>query len=565
MYTSIKSSKIFLAVLMLAFVFQQSVVAQNKIKDKAITAAIDQVFQEWDQENTPGCALGIIKDGELIYAKGYGLANMEYNIPNDANSVFRIGSTSKQFTAACIVLLAEQGKLSLDNTLAQYFPDFPDYAKQINIRHLLNHTSGIRDYLTLTYLKGMDDDDYYTDEDLMRWLVNQNDLNFMPGDEFTYSNSGYWLLGQIVKEVSGMTMAAFAEKEIFQPLGMNNTHFHDDHNLIVKNRASGYSPTGEDSYRLDMTTLNMIGDGGIFTTIQDIKKWDDAYYNSKVLNKSFWKMMTTKGVLNNGETIDYASGLFLTPYKGLPTINHGGAFVGFRAEYLKFPEQKVSIAVFANRGDANPTKKAFQVADILLKDQLVEELTEEATVEAKPQMNVAELSLEQLAGDYEIQTGVVMQVSLEDEQLTIVQNWNNATYPVARVEGNTFKIPGEDGISFSFLDEKDGFTQQLTILQGGSETTCERVDPVDTSKVNKEDFVGKFYSKELDVNYHFFLAENELNVKLGHYDAVPISLVGADEFFYQGMSLRFQREGDKVTGFLMDAGRVSNLKFEKIN
>lgn len=565
MFTSFKSFKILLSVFMLTFVFQQNIHAQNKIKNAKVTDAIDKVFQEWDQENTPGCALGIIKDGELIYAKGYGLANMEYNIPNDANSVFRIGSTSKQFTAACIVLLAEQGELSLDNTLYQYFPEFPDYAKTITIRHLLNHTSGIRDYLTLTYLKGLGDDDYYTDEDLMRWLVRQTDVNFTPGDEFTYSNSGYWLLAQIVKEVTGMTMAKYAEKEIFKPLGMNDTHFHDDHNRIVKNRASGYSPVDETSYELNMTTLNMIGDGGIFTTIGDIKKWDDAYYNSKVLNKNFWKMMTTKGVLNSGKEIDYASGLFLTPYKGLPTINHGGAFVGFRAEYLKFPEQKVSIAIFANRGDANPTKKAFQVADILLKDELVEEtVVEEEKVQVKAITSGAELSLEQLTGDYEIQAGVVMKVSIENDVLNIVQSWNNASYDVERMEGNTFQIPGEAGISFTFSNEKDGASQQLTILQGGSETTCERVDPVDTSDVKLEDFVGEFYSQELDVSYYFLVAENELKIKLGHYDPVAISVIGADEFFYQGMSLRFLRDGDELTGFLLDAGRVSNLKFEKV-
>jgi len=168
--------------------------------------AIDKIFEDWNQPNTPGCALGIIQNGELVYAKGYGLANMEYDIPNSATSVFRIGSTSKQFTAASIVLLVEQGKLSLDDKLSDYFPAFPEFAKTITVRHLLNHTSGIRDYLQLSFLKGLGDDDYYTDENVMDWLVNQADLNFVPGEEFMYSNSGYWLLGQIVKEASGMNI-----------------------------------------------------------------------------------------------------------------------------------------------------------------------------------------------------------------------------------------------------------------------------------------------------------------------------------------------------------------------
>jgi len=332
------------------------------------TKSIDNIFSEWDKAGVPGCALGIMKDGDLIYSNGYGLANLEYNIPNSPNSVFRIASTSKQFTAACIILLAEQKKLNLDNSLSQFFPDFPEYADKITIRHLLNHTSGIRDYLTLSWLKGLGNNDYYEDKDVMNWLVSQRDLNFKPGDEFLYSNSGYWLLGQIVNKVAGMNMAEFAKKEIFDRLNMTSTHFHNNHKQIVENRASGYVPTDGSSYQISMTTLDMIGDGGIFTTINDIKKWDDSFFDSSVLSKEFWTAMTQQGVLNNGEIIDYASGLGISEYKGLKKISHGGAFVGFRAEFIRFPEQHISIAIFANRGDANPTAKAYQVADIVLKE-----------------------------------------------------------------------------------------------------------------------------------------------------------------------------------------------------
>ena len=335
---------------LLLFVISSTVYSFGQIKE---SQSIDSIFTEWNKTDVPGCALGIIRDGKLIYAKGYGMANMEYDIPNSASSVFRIGSTSKQFTAASIVLLAEKDKLSLDDNLKSLFPDFPEYAEKITIRHLLNHTSGIRDYLQISYLKGLGDDDYYTDGDVMNWLTNQSDLNFNPGEEFLYSNSGYWLLGQIVKKVSGKNMADFAHEEIFGPLAMNNTHFHNDHTQIVKNRASGYVPSGNDGYKISMTTLDMIGDGGIFTTINDIKKWDDSYYNSNVLSKRFWDMMTQQGILNSGEVIDYASGLDIGEYKGLKTIRHGGAFVGFRAELLRFPEQRLSIAIFANRGDAS--------------------------------------------------------------------------------------------------------------------------------------------------------------------------------------------------------------------
>lgn len=528
--------------------------------------SIDSIFSEWSVPNSPGCALGIIKDGNLIYAEGYGLANMEYDIPNAASSVFRIGSTSKQFTAACIVLLAEREQLSLDNTLDQYFPDFPKYAKRITIRNLLNHTSGIRDYLMITYLKGFRDDEYYEDQDIMDWLTSQEDLNFKPGTEFLYSNSGYWLLGQIVGEVAGMNMADFAQKELFEPLGMRNTHFHNDHTQIVKNRASGYYPTEDESYQISMTNLDMIGDGGIFTSIDDIKKWDDAFYSSSVLSKEFWKMMTQQGVLNSGDEIDYAAGLFMGEYKGLKTISHGGAFVGFRAELIRFPEQGVSIAIFANRGDANPTRKAYQVADILLKDQFIVEEEKDDGEEPMPEASqpAVELSLEQLIGVYQIEPGVTVKLSAVDDSLSLLQSWNESSYNIGRTSGNTFQIPGEANVSFVFSELKDGLTQRLTVYQGGNASVCERKEEIDLSKIDLDDYVGDFFSSELDATYRIYLQNGGLTIQVRNNEPAALIIIDKDNLTFYGNTLRFKKKGSKVSGFELDAGRVKNLKFKKV-
>jgi CubicO group peptidase (beta-lactamase class C family) len=523
--------------------------------------AIDSVFTEWNKPNTPGCALGIIKDGELIYAKGYGLANMEYDIPNSPASVFRIGSTSKQFTAACIVLLAEKGKLNLDDNLKSIFPDFPDYAESITVRHLLNHTSGIRDYLQLAYLKGFGDDDYYTDDDIMNWLVNQSELNFKPGEEFLYSNSGYWLLGQIVNKVSGMNMADFAQKEFFEPLGMNNTHFHNDHTQIVKNRASGYVPDKSEAYKISMTTLDMIGDGGIFTTINDIKKWDDAYYESRVLSREFWSMMTQQGVLNNGEVIDYASGLMISKYKGLKTVRHGGAFVGFRAELLRFPEQKITIAIFANRGDANPSRMANQVADIILNEEFIEEgINKDKKIDSPEK----EFQLNQLVGNYEVQPGIIISLSIKNDSLNVLQIWNKSTYNIAKVSGNTFQIPGEKDLSFTFSNLTEGHTQTLSILQGGRETKAERKRDVDVSGIDLNNYSGSYYSKELNVTYNFKVEDGILKATIeNNQSLMDLTISDLDEFTMELGLIRFQREGGVISGFELDSGRVKNLKFEK--
>ncbi|NQZ44635.1 MAG: serine hydrolase [Flavobacteriaceae bacterium] len=527
--------------------------------------AIDSLFMEWDNTDTPGAALGIFKDGETLYAKGYGMANMEYDIPNNAQSVFRIASTSKQFTAACIVLLAEEGKLSLDDSLRSIFPDFPAYAEQITVRHLLNHTSGIRDYLSVAYLKGLSGDDFYTDSDIMAWLVRQTDLNFNPGDEFLYSNSGYWLLGQIVNIKSGMNMADYAQKKLFVPLGMDHTHFHNDHNRIVRNRATGYTPTEDGGYEISRTTLDMIGDGGIFTSIADIKKWDDAYYDREVLSDAFWAEMTQQGVLNDGETIEYASGLFVETYKGLKTINHGGAFVGFRAELMRFPEERLTIALFANRADANPSRKAGLVADILLKDQLQVDDTQEVSLSPQtlPPPEVI-FDLEQIIGTYEIEVGVTVDLSVANDTLQVIQNWNKATYPLLRTQGNSFQIPGRDTMSFTFSALEDGQTQTMTVDQEGRQTIANRKAALDLSGVDVNDFVGSYYSPELDATYSFTLENGLLEARIGGMGTPSECTPNAiDQYTFRYGLLRFQRKDGQISGFELDSGRVKNLKFNK--
>jgi CubicO group peptidase (beta-lactamase class C family) len=537
----------------------------NTISKKQ-SKAIDKIFTDWDKKDTPGCGLGVMKDGQLIYARGYGMANLEYDIKNNSKSVYRIGSTSKQFTAASIVLLVEKGKLSLDDSLNKFFPDFPTYAKNITIRHLLNHTSGVRDYLTLSFLKGIGPDDFFTDKDVMQWLINQTELNFTPGEEFVYSNSGYWLLGQIVNQVAEMTMAEFAEKEIFKPLGMYNTHFHNDHTQIVKNRASGYRPNDEKGFQISMTTLDMIGDGGIFTSIQDIKKWDDAYYDSKVLSKKFWEMMTQQGKLNNNEEIDYASGLFISDHKGLKTVSHGGAFVGFRAELLRFPEQKLSIAIFANRSDASPSSMAYKVADVFLSDQYIVEIKDESKAPKEnthTSTKTMEFSYDKLIGTYELDVGIDITMSVKEDKLHAKQHWNGKEYDLVKIENNTYQIDDTPHIKFTFTDLKDNFTQNVTVDNAGRITESKRKPDIDLSEITLEDFVGDFYSKELDVNYKMFLEDGLIKAKVENNDSVELSVTNKDLLNYQGIQLKFSRSNEMIDGFIMDAGRVKNLKFAK--
>jgi len=538
--------------------------ADTNTLSKEQSQAVDKIFSDWDKANAPGCGLGIIKDGKLIYARGYGMANLEYDLPNNSQSVYRIGSTSKQFTAASIVLLAENEKLSLDDSLNKFFPDFPDYAKDITVRHLLNHTSGIRDYLTISYLKGLQGDDFFTDKDVMRWLINQTELNFDPGEEYVYSNSGYWLLGQIVNQVAEMSMADFAMQEIFKPLGMSSTHFHNDHTEIVKNRASGYVPNDKDGFQISMTTLDMIGDGGIFTSIEDIKKWDDAYYESKVLSNEFWKTMTQTGKLNNGEDIDYASGLIVNKHKGLNTVSHGGAFVGFRAELLRFPDQKLSVAIFTNRGDGNPSSMAYQVADVFLSDQYqVKEETSDASEIVESIIDSQEYSAKQLLGSYQLRPGMDITITLVNDKVHALQSWNSEEYDLIKGELNSYTIDDSGDIKFTFADLQDNSTQKIWVDQQGRKSELKRKEEVDLSNINLKEFVGSYYSSELDVIYKITLVGETLKLQMKNNDPEKLNLVDKDLLSFQGSMFQFKRENDEIYDFVMNAGRAKNLKFVK--
>jgi len=335
--------------------------------------AVDKLFSRWDRPDSPGCALGIIQDGEFIYKRGYGMADLEHAVPLSAGSVFRIGSTSKQFTAMCIALLEEEGRLGLDDDIRKYIPEMPRYPSSVTIRHLIHHTSGIRDYLTLWEIAGAREQDFFTDPEVVDMLARQKELNFTPGEEMLYSNSGYFLLAEIVRRVTGASMRVYAEEKIFRPLGMTSTHFHTDSTEIVPRRACGYSTRQGGGFAISMTTLGMIGDGGVFTSVDDLLRWDRNFYDNK-LGKGkpgLIERVQIPGILNSGENLDYAFGLGITRYKGLKLVSHGGAFVGFRADMLRFPDQRFSVICLANLAQFNPSAMARRVADIFLKDQFL--------------------------------------------------------------------------------------------------------------------------------------------------------------------------------------------------
>jgi len=373
-----------------------------------LTARVDELFAQWDTEGSPGAAVGIFQDGQITYARGYGVANLDYGIPLGPQSVLRIGSISKQFVAMCIAILAEQGKLSFDDDIRTYLPEMPDYGEPVTIRHLLHHTSGIREYLTLVTLIGKPEGSGfgYTTRELVDLLARQQELNFSPGDRFSYTNSGYFLLAEIITRVSETKASAFAQENVFDPLGMNSTRFYDDPDAIIQNQAMGYSPKRDGGYRLDILRSEVIGDLGVITTVEDLLRWDNNFYDNQLGagTQELIETMFTRGRTDDGEELSYALGLEFGSYRGVRTISHGGSAVGYVAEFLQFPDHRFSIVILSNSSSFRPGRLARQIADLYLADELAEGPVSSNEPRPRPaRPEAVTLSMEELeafAGDF---------------------------------------------------------------------------------------------------------------------------------------------------------------------
>ncbi len=455
--------------ILVILIFSFSTIAQTAQNEE-----VDKLFSEWDRAGQPGGALAVIKDGRIIYSKGYGLADLEHDIPITASTNFYIGSVSKQFVTFCILLLEEEGKLNLDDKIQKYLPDFPEYEAPLTIRHFIHHTSGVRDFLTLMNLKGRSYLDNIDPDEVYELIKNQKELNFTPGDQYMYSNSCYFMLGMIVEKAAGKSLKEFAHENIFEPLGMSNTQFYDDNRDLIKNRAFSYSPREEgEGFENLIMRYDLVGSGGIYSNVEDLYLWDQNFYRNK-LGKGSQKIiekMHTEGLLNNGESTGYAFAIQNGTYRGLKTVSHGGALAGYRAQLMRFPEQNFSVILLANRSDANPNQKCYDVADIFLKDEFLPttekwEKEESGTrgndpENAEKDKSEIDIDLDQYTGSYySEELDVTYKISPADKFLN-VKIPNDPPEPFEYSEPDIFVIYGASIRFFRSDDEIKGFELDL--------------------------------------------------------------------------------------------------------
>ncbi len=531
-----------------------------------LARSVDAVFAEYAKPGSPGCSLAVVQNGRITYEKGYGLASIEYGVPIDPRrTVFDIGSTSKQITAASILLLAQDGKLSLDDEVRKHVPELPDYGTPVTIRHLLHHTSGIRDYVNLMALGGLNFEDWTTAADGLAAIMRQKTLDFPPGSEHSYSNSGYFLLSQIVERVSGKTMREFAQERIFGPLGMTNTQILDDHTKIIPYRATGYAPGPEGGFAVQMSNWEQTGDGAVQTTVEDLAKWDQNFYDPKVGGAWLVEQLQTKGKLNDGETIDYARGLMVADYRGLRRVSHSGSWAGYRAEMIRFPDQKLSVVTLCNLGTANPSALAQRVADLYLADKLQPEAPPAAAANEAPAGKVENAA--RYTGIYWSPAGgLVRRIEIRDGKLFYIRGGGNDS-ELAPLGGDRFRMVGTPvvaEVSFPVAATASNPPRRMEVVSGGGKPTVfEEVKPVSLTPEGLAAYSGTYTSPELDTTWTLAMDGGKLMLRGKRGPAMPLEPAFTDAFDSPAGLIRFQREGQKVTGFLVGAGRARDLRFEK--
>lgn len=550
--------------------------------DEQTRLQVDKVFADVQKDGSPGCALGVFRGGQVIYAKGYGLASVELNAPITPQTVFDIGSTSKQFTAASILLLEQQGKLSVNDDVRKYIPELPDYSKnsgqKITILNLLNHTSGLRDYLALLSLSGVSADSVTTDDDALALIIRQRGLNFATGSEWAYSNTGFFLLSIIVKRASGMTLREFASKNIFQPLQMTHTMFRDDHTLLIRHRALAYDPDEKSGYKLNVSYYEQLGDGAVHTSVEDLAKWDENFYSGRVGGKNLIAELEERGKLNNGKTLEYAKGLFIQTFRGLPVVRHGGAWGGYRAELLRFPDQHFSVACLCNLANANPEKRVEQVAELYLGGLM------------KP---------EQHATSSDSNSPASAPVSLTPSQMTAVAGMyrNPATKNIARISvsngklkweiyGSSFGLRALSPTEFLPVDfpveakltfELAGDRHSRTLKVSGGEMIAASYQGVTEFAPSGNElaaYTGDFKTDELGVIYRLRVMDGKLKLaEIAEPSGIPHTgmptpdmlrptIVDEFEIADQGITIHFLKDAkSKISGFDLDAGRSSAIQF----
>jgi CubicO group peptidase (beta-lactamase class C family) len=532
-------------------------------------AATDALFAHC-RADTPGCAVGIVQHGELAFAKGYGSADLDHGVPLTPHSVFYIASVAKQFTAAAMLRLVVDGALSLDDELSRHFPELPDYARSITPRHLLHHTSGLRDYLTLRQLAGLSFEDHFDNDWALAMIARQRNLDFAPGKEFGYSNSNYVLLAELVMRVSGQSLQAFCEQQFFDPLGMSQTRWGAEPHAVIPHRVTSYRQLAGGRFRRMVQNFAAFGDGNLLTTVHDLARWDAAMYDHSPRWRPLVELMLARGVLASGETLSYAGGLEHSAYREVPTIEHGGGMLGFRTHLLRMPTERLTVIFLSNVASENARARTRQLADIWQFGELAVNRPPPLTAEPASAAPIDATALDAMAGIYREPEAPHATLIVERDGGGLKARFAGVTVTLTPTAPDTFqaahgpmpmqlrRVPTDDGTRRVEVD----VPERHLVLDAASVG-----DAVDAAP-------GRYVCDEIGA---VWTIAREAGDRLLLHGAAPFGesvrlyAVGADELISSEWRLLLERDEDdmdgaqrgRVRGLLIDAGRVRALRFRR--
>jgi CubicO group peptidase (beta-lactamase class C family) len=546
----------------------------GRARTEAAPARVDRLFAQWNVPASPGCSVAISRKGSVLYAHGYGMASVELNVPITPATVMGAASISKQFTAMSVLLLAQRGTLSLDDDVSKYIPEWADRADHVTIRHLLTHTSGLREGFSLLGLAGQNP---FADENeaMVRMMARQQGVDSAAGTEFQYNNGAYNLLGSIVKRVSGQSLRDFEQENIFKPLGMSRTQIRDSAGLVIPNRSSGYTQdTG--GLRATSEVLGVVGNAGLYTTPGDLLRWEQNFTDPRVGTSELLAAMQTPVVLNNGKPAPYGFGFFLESYRGLRTVEHSGSDRGISANLIRFPDQNLAIALLCNSDAINPIDLTQQVADIYLEG--APGLTPRAAESAPAAtVNLPESELRARAGLYRNSSastpattawGGIPDLEISERGGKLIGHSyysDDADFDLTMSDERRVRSPG--GSMFEFAPTAAAHPQEwrVTGTNGGGEAVFELVN-VQPQPAELTAFASEYWSGELQAEYGIALRDSALAIRQPGTGEVSLVAFAKDTFVGSGVGIvKFFRDArGAVAGFTISRYNVRNVRFERV-
>lgn len=517
---------------------------------------IDSVFAAVDGTSRPGCALGVARQGVPLYLRGYGMSDLQHGVAITPRSIFHVASISKQFAAFAVALLAQDGRLSLDDPVRRHVPELPPWADRITIRQMIHHTSGVRDQWELLGLAGWRyPADLFTQGDVLAILSRQRALNFAPGTEYLYSNGAYTLLAVIVERVSGRSLRAFSQERIFEPLGMRDTHVHDDHTMVVPGRTAAYQRAADGTWHQSLPVFDTHGATSLFTTAADLLRWEHNFVTGAVGGRALVAEAETTGRLADGSPTNYGFGIALETYRGARAAGHGGSDAGYRADVVRFPDHGVAIGVLCNFAEAVPSQLARSVADVVLGDQLAAAPAEpEASGSASP------ADVARAAGVYRRPgTDLAWEFEERDGALVLV-TWGVRVAPLGPRRFTAF------GAVVDFFGPPTGPAGSVRVRFGGATLdSMVRVPAWRPSPVERRAAGGRYWSDELGVAYEVAVRDTALVLRRPKHGEVALRPAFESAFLAPGIgTVRLVRQGGRVTGLALSGNRVRNVSFIRL-